>query len=134
MTKQRRTHEERRAEFQKRVQFNSEMGAAVLTKIEEEGKSSKRPGTFQVGENLRLLYNSLYCEHVMDRGRAGWSLNEIAIELHVHPRTLHMWTENYPEFAEAYAYAKKARLAFFERNYRQLSSGECKGSASITAA
>lgn len=133
MTKRRRTQEERSADLQKRDQFNAEVGAAVLAKIEDEGKS-QRAGSVKAGEKLSLLYSPMYCEHVMERGLAGWSLNEIAIELRVHPATLKNWTYEFPEFAEAHQYAKKARLAFFERNYRGLSSGECTGSASITAA
>lgn len=135
MTKKRRTSEELRADLKKRDEFNAETGAAVLSRIEAEGKSSQNASKkVQVGDKLRLLYNPLYCEHVMERGKAGWSLNMIAIELNIHPTTMYKWSVDYPEFKAAYDFAKKARLARFEHNYLGISSGEIRGSASVTAA
>lgn len=124
----------RRTDLQKRNQFNEDVGAEALGRIESEGRSSKNTGTVQAGEKLRLAYNALYIDHVMERAKGGWSINMIAIELNVHPSTLRQWALNYPAFGEAYEFAKKARLAKFEHHYLGISSGEVKGSASIAAA
>ena len=133
MAKERRSAEQARADREKRDQANAELGARVFSELVDSGKAS-RPDLVQKGEKLALKYNPMYCQHLTDRSIQGWSLNMVAVELLVHVNTLKNWAEAFPEFEQAYLFAKKARVAKFEHNHLKISEGESRGSAQLTSA
>ena len=62
------------------------------------------------------LYKPEYCEKVIELGRQGCSVVEIAAEIGVARNTLETdWTAQYPEFLEAFTQAKQCSQAWWER-------------------
>lgn len=65
------------------------------------------------------LYKSEYCERIIELGRQGWSVSEWAMDLGVCRQTLETWARQHPDFLEAFAKAKTAEQAFFEKAARE---------------
>ena len=60
-------------------------------------------------------YRPEYCERVIDLGRLGMSVVEMASEIGVSRNTLEtLWTAAHPEFMEAMAIAREASQAWWE--------------------
>lgn len=99
--------------------------------IEDAGREVKETFALQRGDQLALKYDPAYCEHLVERGRAGWSLREVAVELGVVTQTFDNWEKKYSEFAEAKAMWREARIAYYERCHRENADGRMKGSAGL---
>lgn len=64
-------------------------------------------------------YDPAYCERVIEMGRQGYSVVEMADELEVCRATLEAnWTAEHPEFLEAFTRATQAAQAWWERTGR----------------
>jgi len=61
-------------------------------------------------------YDPSYCERVIELGREGCSVVEMAADIGVHRNTLEtMWTEAHPQFLEALTHARQLSQAWWER-------------------
>lgn len=61
-------------------------------------------------------YKPEYCEAVIEMGRKGYSVVEMAAEIGVHRSSLEAaWPEAHPEFSEAFTQAKQLSQAWWER-------------------
>ena len=64
-------------------------------------------------------YKPEYCEQVIELGRQGMSVVEMAADLGVHRETLEEnWPAAHPEFSEAFTRAKVLSQAWWERQGR----------------
>lgn len=64
-------------------------------------------------------YDPAYCEQVIELGKQGYSVVEMAAEIGVHRNTLETnWPSAHPEFMEAFTYAKLCSQAWWERQGR----------------
>lgn len=64
-------------------------------------------------------YDPAYCERVIELGREGYSVMEMAAEVGVHRETLEEnWPRDYPEFSEAFTQARQLSQAWWERQGR----------------
>lgn len=71
-------------------------------------------------------YDPAYCERVIELGRKGASVIEMAVEIGVSRATLETnWPAAHPEFLEALTHAREASQAWWERTGRtnMLTSG-----------
>ena len=60
-----------------------------------------------------------YCERVIELGREGMSVVEMAAEIGVHRETLEEnWPTAHPEFSEAFTHARQLSQAWWERQGR----------------
>jgi hypothetical protein len=65
-------------------------------------------------------YDPAYCDQVIELGKQGMSVVEIACELGVHRETIEKnWPENYPDFSEAFARARDESQAWWEKAGRE---------------
>jgi hypothetical protein len=65
------------------------------------------------------LYDPSYCERVIELGREGLSVVEMAAEIGVARNTLEVnWTEEHPQFLQAFTQAKQLSQAWWERTGR----------------
>jgi hypothetical protein len=65
------------------------------------------------------LYDPAYCERVIELGRQGLSVVEMACEIGVCRATLEAnWTAEHPEFLEAFTRAREEAQAWWERTGR----------------
>jgi transposase len=60
------------------------------------------------------IYQQEYCEQVIEYGKQGKSVAWMAAELGVCKQTLHNWTEQYPEFLDAFTRAKLESQRWWE--------------------
>ena len=60
-------------------------------------------------------YKPEYCKIVIDLGRDGASLAQMAIECGIIRKTLHNWAREYKEFAEALAMACELSQVWWEK-------------------
>lgn len=64
-------------------------------------------------------YKQEYCEQVIELGREGMSVVEMAAEIGVHRETLEEnWPAAYPEFSEAFTRARVLSQAWWEKQGR----------------
>src|SRR5688572_7258222 len=64
-------------------------------------------------------YQPEYCERVIELGREGLSVVEMAAEIGVHRETLEEnWPAAHPEFSEAFTQARQFSQAWWERQGR----------------
>ena len=64
-------------------------------------------------------YRPEYCERVIEMGREGMSVVEMAAEIGVHRETLESaWVDAHEEFAAAFAHARELSQAWWERQGR----------------
>jgi hypothetical protein len=60
-------------------------------------------------------YKPEYCERVIELGKIGMSVVEMAADIGVHRNTLEtLWPEAHPEFLEAFTIAKQHSQAWWE--------------------
>lgn len=59
-------------------------------------------------------YLAEYCERVVDLGRQGKSVVQMACELGVHKDTLYQWAKVHPDFSDAFTYARQCAQAWWE--------------------
>ncbi|MDE2442641.1 MAG: hypothetical protein KGP14_16630 [Betaproteobacteria bacterium] len=65
------------------------------------------------------LYDPAYCERVIEMGKQGFSVVEMAAEIGVHRDTLETnWPAAHPEFFEAFTHAMQCSQAWWERTGR----------------
>lgn len=71
------------------------------------------------------LYRPELCDRVVELGKQGLTLHEIAAEIGIHYDTLHEWTLSKSDFSEAVTRARALAQAWFETQARlNLSSRE----------
>lgn len=64
-------------------------------------------------------YDPKYCERVIEMGREGYSVVEMAADIGVHRETLEEnWPAAHEEFSEAFAHARQLSQAWWERQGR----------------
>lgn len=64
-------------------------------------------------------YRPEYCEFVVELGKQGYSVVEMAAEIGVHRNTLEtLWPAANPEFMEALTHARECSQAWWERQGR----------------
>jgi hypothetical protein len=62
------------------------------------------------------LYDPAYCEKVIELGKQGMSVVEMACEIGVSRNTLETnWPAQYPEFLEAFTHARECSQAWWEK-------------------
>jgi hypothetical protein len=65
------------------------------------------------------LYDEAYCERVIELGKQGMSVVEMACEIGVSRATLEAnWPKEHPEFLEAFTRAREESQAWWERTGR----------------
>ncbi len=65
------------------------------------------------------LYDPAYCEQVIELGRQGYSVIEMAAEIGVSRSTLEdAWPAAHEEFSEAFTYARQHSQAWWEKQGR----------------
>jgi lambda repressor-like predicted transcriptional regulator len=65
-------------------------------------------------------YDPAYCDKVVELGKEGMSVVEIACQLGVARSTLEeAWTSQHPEFSEAFARAREESQSWWERAGRE---------------
>ena len=79
-----------------------------MTETDEKPQEPKRP----VGRPSN--YDPAFCEEVIDLGRKGKSVEQIASILNVSLRVLYDWRDKHEEFLHALEYAKELELAWWE--------------------
>lgn len=60
------------------------------------------------------LYDSAYCDRVIELGREGKSLVQIAVSLGVVRQTIRNWADEHPEFLAALTRAREESQAWWE--------------------
>lgn len=76
-------------------------------------------------------YDPAYCDRVIELGKQGASIDEMAYEIGVHDDTLRYWAERFPDFSDAFTRARQASLIWWERKGRtgmEKSAQEFQGS------
>lgn len=63
-------------------------------------------------------YDPSFCETVIECGREGMSIAEMAAEIGVTRQTLFNWCDEHPKFLEAFTRAKDLSLAWWEAQSR----------------
>jgi len=64
-------------------------------------------------------YDPSYCERVIELGKQGMSVVEMAVEIGVSRATLETnWPAAHPEFLEAFTHARECSQAWWERTGR----------------
>lgn len=61
------------------------------------------------------VYDSAFCDRVIEIGETGGWLSEMAEACDVHRNTMDVWATAHPEFLEALTRAKQKAQAWFER-------------------
>lgn len=65
------------------------------------------------------LYNSAYCERILELAAQGCGKAEIAAALFVSRKTLNAWAQAHPEFREAMSRAKDLEYAWWLKTGRE---------------
>ena len=68
-------------------------------------------------------YDPTYCDRVIEYGKEGMSLHEMALELDVAPSTLFLWRETHPECSEAIKKAVEYSQGWWEKLGRSAAAG-----------
>lgn len=85
------------------------MGAGMIAEYKER-RGLGRP----------TLYRPEFCEKVIEFGKEGYSIVEMATELGVVRQTLRDWCERHPDFLDAFAQACEEAHAYWARMGRQM--------------
>ena len=72
-------------------------------------------------------YDPSFCDRVIELGREGASLTEIAADIGVVRDTIYAWIDNYDEFFDAMKKASELSQAFWERMGREGTTGKISG-------
>lgn len=74
-----------------------------------------RDGAIAVPGGRPSSYDPSYCERIVELGREGLSIVQMAAALDVHRETIEQnWPAAYPEFSEAFAFARLLSQAWWE--------------------
>ena len=68
-------------------------------------------------------YDESFCDQVIDYGKQGLSLTQIAFELDIHKDTLYDWKKSKPEFSDALKKARDYAQGFWENALKQAALG-----------
>jgi transposase-like protein len=60
------------------------------------------------------LYDPAYCERIIELGRLGKSIEQIASQIGVGTKTMYNWRDEFPEFLRALEMAKELELDWWE--------------------
>lgn len=60
------------------------------------------------------LYDPVYCERIIELGRLGKSIEQIASQIGVGTKTMYNWRDEFPEFLRALEMAKELELDWWE--------------------
>jgi transposase len=60
------------------------------------------------------LYDPVYCERVIELGKLGKSVEQIAANIGVGTKTMYNWRDEFPEFLRAMDLAKELELDWWE--------------------
>jgi len=60
------------------------------------------------------LYDPAYCERIIELGRLGKSIEQIAAQIGVGTKTMYNWRDEFPEFLRALDMAKELELDWWE--------------------
>lgn len=72
------------------------------------------------GRGRPSLYDPKYCERVIELGKIGASVVEMAVEIGVHRNTLEtVWPDAHPEFLEALTHARECSQLWWEKTGRE---------------
>jgi hypothetical protein len=97
-------------------------------------KKEKAPAK-QQGAGRPSIFKAEYCEKLIELCEKGLSFSACAAEFGISRRTLYLWEETIPAFAEAKAIAEAKSLRFWEELAIDASrgglSGQTKGSAAV---
>jgi transposase-like protein len=63
-------------------------------------------------------YDPKFCDTVIECGRRGMSVTEMACAVGVTKQTLHNWVDKHPEFLDAFTYAKQLSQTWWEEQAR----------------
>ena len=63
-------------------------------------------------------YDVSHCEKIVELGKEGYSIPEMAMTLDVSVTRLYQWEKDYPEFAEAFDRARDYSAAFINKEGR----------------
>jgi transposase len=77
-------------------------------------------------------YDPLYCERVIELGKLGKSVEQIAAQIGVGTKTMYNWRDEHPEFLHAMDIAKELELDWWE-NIAQSMMVEDKDSAKLNS-
>jgi transposase-like protein len=59
-------------------------------------------------------YDPAYCERIIELGRLGKSIEQIAAQIGVGTKTIYNWRDEFPEFLRALEMAKELELDWWE--------------------
>jgi len=59
-------------------------------------------------------YDPAYCERIIELGRLGKSIEQIAAQIGVGTKTMYNWRDEFPEFLRALEIAKELELDWWE--------------------
>ena len=59
-------------------------------------------------------YDPAYCERIIELGRLGKSIEQIAAQIGVGTKTMYNWRDEFPEFLRALELAKELELDWWE--------------------
>ena len=68
-------------------------------------------------------YKPEYCDEVIDLGKQGLSITQIAFELEIHKETLYAWKAKHSEFSDAIKKARDYAQGFWENSLRSAALG-----------
>ena len=68
-------------------------------------------------------YDESFCDQVIDLGKQGLSITQIACELDIHKDTLYDWKKTKPEFSDAIKKARDYAQGFWENALRTAALG-----------
>ena len=68
-------------------------------------------------------YDESFCDQVIDLGKQGLSITQIAFELDIHKDTLYDWKKTKPEFSDAIKKARDYAQGFWENALRTAALG-----------
>ncbi len=80
------------------------------------------------------LYSPDMCERIIEAGKQGMAVAEMASELGVAKSTLYLWAKEHPEFSDSFTSAQDEAEAWWARNLRgglQKAPSEYQGPANL---
>lgn len=69
-------------------------------------------------------YDEEYCEKVIDLGKQGLSITQMAFELKIHKDTLYEWKKVHPDFSDAIKKARDYSQAYWENALAKAALGK----------
>ena len=69
-------------------------------------------------------YKEKFCDQVIEYGKQGLSVTQMALELDIHKDTLYEWKKVYPEFSDAIKKARDYSQAYWENALAKAALGK----------